>query len=78
MLKKTGITEAELAAVAKEFRLKSGRTKIEMAAELGVRRPSVQLAEENPGQSLTRLRIRIIEACSPYRVEGPHYRLVKK
>jgi len=38
----------------------------------------VQLAEENPEQSLTALRIRLIEKYSSYRVVGPLYRLEKK
>lgn len=72
------VTEAELAALAKEFRIKSGKTKIEAAACLDVGRPSVQLAEENPEQSLTRLRIRMIEAFSAFKIRGPFYRLEKK
>jgi DNA-binding XRE family transcriptional regulator len=76
-VKKT-VTESELATLAKQFREKAGRTKMEAARELGVGRPSVQLAEENPEQSLTSLRIRLIEKYSPYRVVGPLYRLEKK
>lgn len=78
MSNKQSVTEAELATLAKEFRLKSGRTKIEAAAELGVTRPTVQNAEENPDQSLTRVRIRMIETYSPYKVSGPYYRLERK
>lgn len=78
MSKKQHVTEAELASLAKEYRLKSGRTKIEVAAELGVTRPTVQNAEENPDQSLTRVRIRMIETYSPYKVSGPYYRLERK
>jgi DNA-binding XRE family transcriptional regulator len=70
--------EADLARLAKEFRLKSGKTKIEAAAELGVRRSTVQLAEENPEQSLHRLRIRMIEKYSPFTVVGPVYVLKRK
>jgi hypothetical protein len=72
------IHESELPATAKAFRLKAGKTKIEMAAQLKVTRPGVQLAEENPEQHLGSLRIRIIEACSDYTVDGPFYRLTKK
>jgi transcriptional regulator with XRE-family HTH domain len=70
--------ENDLGAVAKRCRLRTGKTKIEMAERLGVTRPSVQLAEENPEQRLISLRCRLIEACSDCRVEGPYYRLVKK
>jgi DNA-binding XRE family transcriptional regulator len=78
MSNKKIVTESELASLAKQFREKAGRTKIEAAQELGVGRPSVQLAEENPEQSLTLLRIRLIERYSPYRVVGPVYLLQKK
>ena len=72
------ILESELGAFAKQCRLKSGKTKIETASMLGVARTSVQLAEENPEQHLNRLRIRIIENCSEYAVEGPIYRLLSR
>jgi DNA-binding XRE family transcriptional regulator len=78
MAKKTLYAEAELAALAKEFRTQVGRSKADVGRELEVSRPSMQDAEEHPERSMTRLRLRIIEACSPYRVEGPFYRLVKK
>ena len=78
MTKKKLFTESELAKLAKEFRQKSGRTKIEAAKELGVGRTSVQHAEESLGQSLTGLRIRIIEKYSPYKVSGPLFALEKK
>ncbi len=78
MAKQRIATEAELAGLAKEFRLKAGKTKIEAASELGVGRPSVQHAEESPQQSLTTLRIRLIEKYSPYKVVGPVYLLKRK
>lgn len=71
-------SETELAGLAKRFRSKSGKTKIEAAEELNVARPTVQLAEGTPGQSLTKLRIRIIEKYSEYRVVGPVFILEKK
>ena len=78
MAHKRMVVEADLAGLAKEFRLKSGKTKIEAAAELGVRRSTVQLAEENPEQSLHRLRIRMIEKYSPFTVVGPVFVLKRK
>jgi len=78
MSKRRLIAERELAALAKQFRVKSGIKKAEIARKLGAARPSVQQAEENPEQSLTKLRIRIIEACSPYRVRGPAFWLERK
>jgi len=78
MAKQRVVTEAELPTLAKEFRLKAGKTKIQAAAEIGVGRPSVQLAEESPEQSLAKLRIRLIEKYSKYRVVGPVYILEPK
>ncbi len=78
MRKQDIVTETELAGLAKKFREQSGKTKIEAAAELGIGRPSVQLAEENPEQSLTKLRVRLIEKYSPYKVVGPLYVLKRK
>ena len=69
---------AELGALAKSYRLKSGKRKGDAADEFGVARTSIQLAEENPEQSLTALRKRLIEAYSPYRVVGPVYFLERK
>lgn len=70
--------ESDLAELAKAVRMKSGRTKADLARELRVARSSIQLAEEDPEQSLTKLRIRIIEACSAYKVSGPGYWLTPK
>lgn len=77
MAQKDNYSELELAELAKSFRLKSGKTKAQGARELGVSRPTIQLAEENPEQSLTKLRIRMIEEYSPYKVIGPVYILKK-
>jgi DNA-binding XRE family transcriptional regulator len=78
MARKSFYAESELGALAKDFRTQAGRSKAEVGRQLEVSRPSMQDAEERPERSLTRLRQRIIEACSPYRVEGPFYRLVRK
>jgi DNA-binding XRE family transcriptional regulator len=78
MAKKPFYVESELAALAKQFREQAGKSKAAVGRELGVSRPSMQDAEEHPERSMNSLRLRIIEACSPYRVEGPLYRLVKK
>ena len=71
-------SEVELAAVAKSFREKSGKSKAALARELGVTRASMQDAEEHAERSMTSLRCRIIAACSPYRVGGPGYWLERK
>jgi DNA-binding XRE family transcriptional regulator len=77
MLRKWECTEPELAKLAKQFRLQSGESKADAAREFGVARSTIQLAEENPEQSLTKLRIRLIERYSKRRVAGPFYRLEK-
>lgn len=78
MPKPTTCREPDLTALAKVFRQQSGRTRAEAARDLGVTRPTIQLAEENPEQSLTKLRIRIIQKYSAYKVTGPFYRLEKR
>lgn len=78
MSKRRMYSESDLSALAKQFRLESGLTKADIARKLKASRPSVQQAEENPEQSLTKLRIRIIETCSPFKVSGPAFWLVRK
>ena len=78
MAKKHVVTEHELAALAKKFREKSGKTKAQMARELGVTRATMQDVEERPEKNLTKLRCRIIAVCSPFRVGGPGYWLERK
>ena len=61
----------ELATLAKKFRIEAGVSKAEAARQLGVTRGTIQQAEEYPNVSLSKLRIRMIEAFSPFAVEGP-------
>ena len=72
------VKEGDLAALAKHVRIKTGKRKAHIAEELGVHRPTIQLAEENPEQSLTKLRIRIIEKYSKQRITGPYYRVTER
>ena len=67
------VFETELAALAKKLRLKAGVSKAEAARQLGVNRGTIQQAEEYPQTSLTKLRIRMIEAFSSSSVKGPAY-----
>jgi DNA-binding XRE family transcriptional regulator len=78
MPRKAYLQAEELGPLAKELRLKTGMKKAQVARELGVGRPSIQLAEEDPEQSLTALRIRLIERFSSYEVLGPVYLLRRK
>jgi DNA-binding XRE family transcriptional regulator len=78
MTEKRLFREIELAALAKKFRQESGKKKARLARELGVTRPTMQDAEERPERSLTKLRCRIIEVCSPFQVQGPVFWLQRK
>ena len=71
-------SESELAALAKAFRSKAGVSKAEAARNLGVTRGTIQQAEEYPAVSLTKLRVRMVEAFSPFTVAGPVYLLQRK
>lgn len=75
---KTRLCEEDLAAIAKHFRIQSGKTRAEAAREMGVAQPSIFHAEERPLQSLLRLRMRMIAAYSPYEVVGPFFGLKRK
>lgn len=72
------LEEKQLAALAKQFREKAGKSKVEAARELGVAPPTVFNAEERPDMSLTKLRIRMIEVYSPFKVTGPVFLLTRR
>ena len=78
MATKNTYDESELAALAKSFREKAGKSKAEAARDLGTSEPSIFNAEEKPHLSLTKLRTRMIERYSDFKVAGPVYVLVKK
>jgi DNA-binding XRE family transcriptional regulator len=70
--------EAALAALAKKYRQAAGKTMARAARELGVSKPAVVQAENNPEKSFFKLRKRIIEKYSPYKLVGPVYWLEEK
>ena len=72
------VTEQGMAALAKRFREQAEKTRAQAARDMGVAQTSIFHAEESPKQSLLKLRMRMIEAYSPYRVVGPVYHLKKK
>ena len=72
------VTEEGMAALAMRFRLQAKKTRAQAARDMGVAQTSIFHAEESPTQSLIKLRMRMIEAYSPYRVFGPVYHLKKK
>ena len=75
---KPWLDESDLAALAKQCRLASGKSRAQVARELGVARPSIVYAEDYPQQSLFKLRKRLIETYSPYTLGGPLYRLERR
>ena len=72
------LTEKDLAALAKNFRKKAGKSRAEAGRDMGVSHVSIHRAEENPEESLLRLRSKMIEAYSPFRVVGPVFYLQEK
>ena len=72
------VEERDLAALAKKFRLASGKTKVEVAKKMGIKPPSVHHAEESPHLSFTKLRRRMIETYSEFNVSGPLFKLEKR
>jgi DNA-binding XRE family transcriptional regulator len=72
------VGEAELASMARQYRIAAGKNRAEAARELGVARQAIIYAEDQPGKSFTKLRCRLIETYSPYRVKGPVFRLERK
>jgi hypothetical protein len=75
MTKKRLFKEADLARLAKGWRQAAGKSKADVARELGVAAPTVFCAEEQPEMSLTKLRVRMVEAYSPFKVIGPVFML---
>lgn len=72
------VSEKALAALAKYFRKRAGRSRAQAARDMGVSQTSIFQAEEKPGQALAKLRIRMIEEYSPFKVVGPVFELRKK
>ena len=78
MSEKRPLAEIDLITLAKRFRIQAGKTRAQAAREMGVAQTSIFNAEESPGQSLLKLRMRMIEAYSPFKVAGPVFYLEKK
>lgn len=72
------VTGENLAALAQEFRTAAGKNRAQAAREMGVARQAVIYAEDQPDKSFTKLRCRMIEEYSPYKVTGPVFLLEKK
>ena len=78
IMPKQTFSESDLAAIAKRFREQSGKTRAQAARDMEVSQPSIFHAEESPGQALTKLRMRMIAAYSPFKVVGPVFHLEKR
>jgi hypothetical protein len=76
--KKECLSESELTAFAKAMRKQAGIRRAQAARDMGVSQTSIFHAEESPEQSLAKLRARMIEAYSPFKVFGPVFYLEKK
>lgn len=72
------LTSDELTQAARAAWQASGLTQAAAAEQLGVSRVTFAHAVGEPQRSLLSLRVRIVEAFTDYRVEGPVYRLVGK
>jgi DNA-binding XRE family transcriptional regulator len=75
--KKQPLLQKNLAPIARRFRKQAGKTRAQAAREMGVAQTSIFNAEESPGQSLLKLRMRMIQAYSSFKVIGPFYHLKK-
>lgn len=78
MRKNSAVAESDLASLAAKFRNEAGKTRAQAAREMNVSQTSIFNAEEKPDQSLTKLRIRMIEAYSLFEVSGAFYFLERK
>jgi DNA-binding XRE family transcriptional regulator len=78
MSKKQYVAEMALGRFAKNFREHAGKTRAQAAREMGVAQTSIFQAEEMPEQALFKLRVRMIETYSPFKVTGPVNYLEKK
>jgi DNA-binding XRE family transcriptional regulator len=78
MTKTKPVSERELAAIAKRFRMQAGIRRAQAARDMGVSQTSIFNAEENPDLPLLKLRVRMIEAYSLFGVEGPFFSLRRR
>ena len=70
--------ENKLASLARRFREQAGKSRAQAARDMNVSQTSVFHAEESPEQGMTKLRVRMIQAYSPFKVIGPVFSLKRK
>ena len=78
MSRKATMNENDMAVMAKMFRRRAGVTRAQAARDMKVSQTSIFNAEETPEQGLIKLRTRMIEAYSKFKVRGPVYLLEDK
>ena len=78
MAKKVSMEERDLSVHAKLFRRQAGKTRAQAARDMEVSQTSIFHAEESPELPLIKLRRRMIEAYSKFKVTGPKYFLEEK
>src|ERR1017187_7031757 len=72
------LAEKALAALAKGFRKKAGKSRAQAARAKRGSQTSIFNADESPAQSLHKGGARMIETYSPFRVIGPVFHVRKK
>jgi DNA-binding XRE family transcriptional regulator len=78
LMPKEFLNETELAALAKKYRKAAGIRRAQAARDMNVSQTSIFHAEESPEQGLTKLRVRMIETYSLFKVIGPVFYLNTK
>jgi DNA-binding XRE family transcriptional regulator len=78
MLKEQSVPEKDLCRLARRFRKQAGKTRAQAAREMDVAQTSIFQAEEKPEQGLLKLRMRMIERYSGFKVVGPVFLLRPK
>ena len=72
------LEESQLGALARLCREQAGKSRADVARELGVARPTIFYAEEEPQRGLQKLRKQMIEKYSALKVTGPLYKIEEK
>jgi DNA-binding XRE family transcriptional regulator len=78
MSKNQTCSESGLVRLAKRYRKEAGKTRAQAAREMNVSQTSIFQAEEMPEHGLHKLRIRMIETYSRFKVVGPVFLLERK
>jgi DNA-binding XRE family transcriptional regulator len=78
MQKDEFLQEKDLIRLAKKYRKQAGIRRAQAARDMKVSQTTIFNAEESPKQALTKLRMRMIAAYSPFKVVGPVYLLERQ